>query len=310
MRARRSGHIINVSSGQAFLRMPGWGAYATTKVALAGYSEILHLELRRHGIAVTTMYPFMVRTRFYETAQPSSLAGRLALRAALWLADSPEKVGRRIFEAAALGRARDRVSWLNEVGYYAPMVPPVAAAMGRGVAWIFREPAPAPALGFRMDEEMSGYHELAPGRGPAGRHPLSFRITWGPDSLRAWLTPGPGFMTQPLEGRVTVGGLADDVPCRGDLEIDYRHGCIRYAFDFEAGGQRYRYTGEKVKIRPWNLPTSHTTLFGRITDAGGGLVSTSVLRFQLRRLPRFLRSFRLTRAMLGAGASAPAIAAA
>jgi len=35
---RKSGHIVNMSGGQAFFTVPTWGAYACTKFAVDGYS--------------------------------------------------------------------------------------------------------------------------------------------------------------------------------------------------------------------------------------------------------------------------------
>ncbi len=55
----------------------------------------------------------------------------------------------------------------------------------------------------------------------------------------------------------------------------------------------YQYVGQKVDIRPWNLPWSHTRCFGHLTRADTGeLVSTSLTRFRLRSAPRFLASLR------------------
>jgi hypothetical protein len=150
-------------------------------------------------------------------------------------------------------------------------------------------------FGFRMDEVMSGYHVFEPGCGPEGRHPFSFTVTWGPDDLRTWLDPGhPSFMTQDLEGTVTIGGLAETVPCRGRLELRYfdEH-TLRYVFEFEVSGVRYRYVGEKVNIRAWNLPVSHTTCFGTITEVESGrLISRNVTHFEIDTIPAFLRSLR------------------
>ena len=150
-------------------------------------------------------------------------------------------------------------------------------------------------VGFRIDEVMSGTHDFEPGMGPPGKKPLSFRVTWGADSIARWLTPGGEFLRGPLEGTIGVEGLCEAAPCRGTLELRYfdEH-AIRYAFEFETGGRRYRFVGEKVNIRPWNLPYSHTTCFGRLTEAESGrLVSTSVTHFRLLSLPRFLTSFRI-----------------
>ena len=149
-------------------------------------------------------------------------------------------------------------------------------------------------MGFRIRETMSGTHEFAPGAGPAGQHPFSFRLRWGPDHLVDWLNPlGGQFGWQEAEGEVEVGGLCGPTPCRGTLSLEYGRGRIRYAFDFEVDGVPYRFTGDKVNIRPWNLATSHTTCFGTLVELETGkLVSTSVTEFRLRDLPRFALSLR------------------
>jgi hypothetical protein len=151
-------------------------------------------------------------------------------------------------------------------------------------------------FGFRMDEVMSGTHVFEPGCGPAGRLPMSFTVTWGPDDVLRWVDPRSGdFLTQTLEGTVTVGGLCEDAPCKGRLELRYfdEH-MLRYTFEFEVGGVRYRYLGEKVNIQAWNLPVSHTTCYGVLTEAETGrLISRSVTHFRLSAIPAFLGSLRL-----------------
>lgn len=151
-------------------------------------------------------------------------------------------------------------------------------------------------LGFTMDEVMTGWHEFEPGEGPAGPHPFEFRVTWGPRDVRPWATPGgPGFLRQPLSGTVTAGGLCDATPCEGTLELRYFDDqTLRYAFVFAVDGRRFRFAGQKVNILPWNLPVSHTTCFGVLTDADTGrLVARSVTHFRLGTTPAFLASFRV-----------------
>ncbi len=145
---------------------------------------------------------------------------------------------------------------------------------------------------LRLYEEMTGHHEFTDGGGPAGRHPFAFRVGWGPERLREWLDPRhPGFLWSDVAGEVRIGGLCEWTPCRGSLALEYLGARrIRYAFDLEVEGTVYRYLGDKVNLRLWNLPVSHTTCFGVLTKrATGRLVSTSVTRFHLRRLPRMLR---------------------
>ena len=154
-------------------------------------------------------------------------------------------------------------------------------------------------VGFHANEVMTGTHEFEPGCGPAGRRFMQFRVKWGTSKLADWLRKDSGrFLTNDLEGTVTIDGLCTDAPCKGDLELRYfdLHK-IRYLFTFEVGGVAYRYVGEKVNIMPWNLPFSHTTCFGRLTEvATGKLVSTSVTFFRFSTVLQFATSLRFAMA--------------
>ncbi len=151
-------------------------------------------------------------------------------------------------------------------------------------------------LGFKMTETMTGEHEFVGDAGMEGRHFFEFNVDWGPRELGKWINPfNEEFLVQPLEGTVTVGGLCTDAPCSGTLELRYfKDAKIRYSFEFEAQGTRYRYLGEKVNIKPWNLPVSHTTCFGTLVEADSGkLISRSVTHFRLRTAPAFVASIHL-----------------
>lgn len=120
---RRAGHIVNISSGQAFFRLPTWGAYASIKVALGVFSEILHFELRKYGIRVTTVYPFMVDTGFYDGIEGDTVVGRLAMKLVPYYSMSPERVGAIVFSAVQKGTKVEMVSVLNDVANYLKLVP-------------------------------------------------------------------------------------------------------------------------------------------------------------------------------------------
>jgi len=64
MRARRSGHIVNLSSIGGLTGSPGWGIYNSTKFAVEGLSEALAAELAPLGIRVTIVEPGAFRTNF------------------------------------------------------------------------------------------------------------------------------------------------------------------------------------------------------------------------------------------------------
>jgi len=152
-------------------------------------------------------------------------------------------------------------------------------------------------LGFMMDEVMSGSHHFTGGAGPEGEHPMEFRVTWGTRHLSPYLNPfGPNFMSNFLEGTLTVGGLVENAPCRGTLDLKYfSEAKIRYSFNFKGpSGEPLSYVGEKVNIRPWNLHRTHTTCYGTITDLKTGKdISRSILYFKLDTIPAFLASVRL-----------------
>ncbi|HET9281424.1 MAG TPA: SDR family NAD(P)-dependent oxidoreductase [Candidatus Angelobacter sp.] len=62
MQHRRNGRIVNISSIGGKIGVPHLAAYDASKFALAGYSEALAAEVRKHNIFVTTVYPGLMRT--------------------------------------------------------------------------------------------------------------------------------------------------------------------------------------------------------------------------------------------------------
>lgn len=62
MRARRRGHILNITSMGGYITMPGIGYYCGSKFALEGISETLAKEVQPFGIAVTAVAPGSFRT--------------------------------------------------------------------------------------------------------------------------------------------------------------------------------------------------------------------------------------------------------
>jgi NAD(P)-dependent dehydrogenase (short-subunit alcohol dehydrogenase family) len=62
MRARRSGHVVNITSVGGLVGNPGSGYYAATKFALEGLGEALARETEALGIKVTAVEPGPFRT--------------------------------------------------------------------------------------------------------------------------------------------------------------------------------------------------------------------------------------------------------
>ena len=85
MRARRSGHIVNISSIGGIRAFPAVGYYNATKFAVVGLSESLSLEVEPLGIKVTIVEPSGFRTDW---------AGRSANEAPAEISDYAETAGR------------------------------------------------------------------------------------------------------------------------------------------------------------------------------------------------------------------------
>jgi NADP-dependent 3-hydroxy acid dehydrogenase YdfG len=66
MRARREGHIVNVSSVAGRVANPNAAAYAATKFGVVGFSESLRREVYKDNIRVSVIEPGMVDTELRE----------------------------------------------------------------------------------------------------------------------------------------------------------------------------------------------------------------------------------------------------
>ena len=62
MVARRSGHLACVASLAAFRGLPNAASYSSTKAYQSTFMESLRVDLRKHGVAVTCLYPGFVST--------------------------------------------------------------------------------------------------------------------------------------------------------------------------------------------------------------------------------------------------------
>ena len=62
-------HIVNISSVFGLVGVPLQTSYCATKFAVRGFSEALWVELKAHGIGVTTIHPGGVRTNIAKSAR-------------------------------------------------------------------------------------------------------------------------------------------------------------------------------------------------------------------------------------------------
>jgi NAD(P)-dependent dehydrogenase (short-subunit alcohol dehydrogenase family) len=84
-RARRSGHIVNLSSIGGLVGLPGWAFYNATKFAVEGMSEALAAEMKPLGVSVTIVEPGPFRTDFL---------GRSGVEAKVQLPDYAQTAGK------------------------------------------------------------------------------------------------------------------------------------------------------------------------------------------------------------------------
>ena len=66
---RRSGHIVNLSSMAGFIGLIGYGAYGASKYAIAGFSDVLRIELKPYQVKVSIVYPPDTATPGFEEDQ-------------------------------------------------------------------------------------------------------------------------------------------------------------------------------------------------------------------------------------------------
>lgn len=68
MRARGSGHVINLSSMGGKLTFPGGGYYHATKHAVEALSDALRFEVAGFGVKVTVIEPGLIKSNFAQAA--------------------------------------------------------------------------------------------------------------------------------------------------------------------------------------------------------------------------------------------------
>lgn len=70
MKARKSGHIINIASQAGKMATPKSSIYAATKHAVLGYTNSLRMEMARDGVHVTAVNPGPIATEFLRQLIP------------------------------------------------------------------------------------------------------------------------------------------------------------------------------------------------------------------------------------------------
>jgi short-subunit dehydrogenase len=104
MRTQGAGTIVNVNSGTAFMTIPGYSVYSSSKRALLGFSMTARMELQKDGIVVSEVYPYITATNFGNARMGGSDRGGPASSYAD--GDSPEFVASLILKAINEGQGQ------------------------------------------------------------------------------------------------------------------------------------------------------------------------------------------------------------
>jgi short-subunit dehydrogenase len=102
MRAQGAGSIVNINSGTAFMTVPQYGVYSSSKRALLGVSLTARAELEKDRIVVSEVYPFITATNFGKNRMGKG-GGPAANYAE---GDKPEFVATLVIQAIEEGHAQ------------------------------------------------------------------------------------------------------------------------------------------------------------------------------------------------------------
>jgi len=104
MRAQGGGSIVNINSGTAFMTVPQYSVYSSSKRALLGFSMTARPELERERIVVSEIYPFVTATNFGKNRMGDPANGGPSTNYAD--GDKPEFVAGLVLQAIEVGQAQ------------------------------------------------------------------------------------------------------------------------------------------------------------------------------------------------------------
>jgi|SRR5579862_3107191 len=104
MRTLGGGSIVNINSGTAFMTIPQYSVYASSKRALLGFSLTARAELEQDRIVVSEIYPYITATNFGKNRMGNPIGGGPTANYAA--GDSPEFVAGLVIKAIEEGQAQ------------------------------------------------------------------------------------------------------------------------------------------------------------------------------------------------------------
>ena len=113
------GHVVNTSSVAGLMAFPTVSAYSTTKFALVGLSEVMNIELARHGIHTTALCPGFINTPLVQATEMNiqDRKGRPVkdriIRFYRDLGASPDRVAQDVLKAVRKKRPVQQSPWFH-----------------------------------------------------------------------------------------------------------------------------------------------------------------------------------------------------
>lgn len=108
MIARRSGHIINMSSLAGWFGTPTYSIYAASKFGVRGFTNALRREMSVYGIQVSGIYPGGVETEF---SQHAGIRRKTGLTTPSFLRLSAEQVAEAVYGLVRKPRRSLIIPW-------------------------------------------------------------------------------------------------------------------------------------------------------------------------------------------------------
>jgi len=130
MLTRRSGQVVNVSSGLAYTMRATEAAYVATKAAVLALSRCLRADWAPSGVGVTAVCPGVIDTPIVAATRYLGARGdvrtRRRIEAVFRRGHPPEAVARAVVAAAQRNPAVVPVGWEARLGWHLARLTPVA----------------------------------------------------------------------------------------------------------------------------------------------------------------------------------------
>ncbi|MBL4632697.1 MAG: GMC family oxidoreductase, partial [Kofleriaceae bacterium] len=149
--------------------------------------------------------------------------------------------------------------------------------------------APSPKLGLEFSEVMAGTMKID-GNDEVD---VEFEVRASLDADKAGIDMESSFS---LEGLIRIPGVATAAPCQGTLLMRplERDATLSYTLEFEADDGRTLTLRGSKDVTLLSLLRGMTTLYTRLWHESE-FIGRGILKFDLRSLPKWLRTFRVSR---------------